>query len=247
MFLQKCTAPGCGRPCAICLEEEHDELEQFVEGSQSRDGLLHRCQEAEEGCPIKCLLCPNKCASTDHYHAADGAALHICADEHVCSGECESCAAGFFPGLRGPQFKKVTCSIPIARGQLRHKGPHTCQQPHVNQSEFVGRCRGRCLHCYPPGGAPDDNGDADSCSYRCSYRSTYDQDGEEEAHLCLCPQHSVCGRPCQKKGAGHSACRWVAASSLYSRCLYCSTPLLLYYSTALLLSLPRPSNLNLKP
>jgi len=185
----QCAAPGCHLPCAAFLEDDH----------LSTD-VLHCCGPAgaESGCPKKCELCDRQCASTDHFHAQDPLALHICGEAHECRGECVPCANGDAHGKRGPQFKSVPCAIPLPPGFLIHRGLHTCSHTHVDNTPFAGRCRGMCKHLADDG-SPD-------CTYRCCYATTYDSDGEEKEHTCECQQHAKCGMACQKNGAGGIVC-----------------------------------------
>ena len=108
----------------------------------------HHCGQAgrELGCPMKCMLCHNKCASSDHFHGADPLAQHLCASEHACAEQCVQCAAGAATGKLGPKFASRACAVTIPRGHTKHSGAHSCGQEHVDDQAFQGRCRGRCRH-----------------------------------------------------------------------------------------------------
>ncbi|KEP50719.1 von willebrand factor type A domain protein [Rhizoctonia solani 123E] len=127
----------------------------------------HLCDDARRGCPIKCPVCEENgiggdCSSTDHLHATDPAAVHLCSLIHKCSKLCEAkgiCAIDQAPSESKTQFtgkhekfvytrftqvsKRLPCEVPIPAGQLTHGGPHK----HDLKEKPFHFCNAKCPGC----------------------------------------------------------------------------------------------------
>ncbi|KAH0834248.1 hypothetical protein J3R83DRAFT_11580 [Lanmaoa asiatica] len=186
-----CAAPvhACGKPCNL------SDI-QLVDGSlYSCPGTcrfpsdightLHQCDARL--CSIRCQLCGRLCVDQDHMHGLDSSAIHLCGQEHSCTGDCTapgiceivskplSIKAMFTGRNETFQYTKVCyarrlkCIKPIPPGATNHKGPHN----HSLDKEVFHSCQARC----------------DNCSYFCTLRLGHQEQEHETSHGSMLHTH----------------------------------------------------------
>ncbi|KAL1691225.1 hypothetical protein GGG16DRAFT_113392 [Schizophyllum commune] len=142
-------------------------IDLLVALSGDADGVLsnepheeHICEARM--CPLTCELCQRLCSNSDHLHALDADAHHLCGQTHTCSkicdadGICEIDTAPFsieanFAG-RHESFqytkytqvaKKLRCALMIPANELAHEGRHT----HTTATRPFHYCESKCGNC----------------------------------------------------------------------------------------------------
>ncbi|XP_065176636.1 uncharacterized protein LOC135806388 [Sycon ciliatum] len=139
----------CHGTCSLPHDHDHDEQ--------------HHCGGSK--CPRPCSHCAGKCATDDHFHGAQGTALHDCASgKHVCSesrlptnqeslceggsGNCEVSDSDDIRrrAVNGEEIdpKRLPCQQLIPTGQTSHHGAHSHSPLTSNPEHF---CTARCPMC----------------------------------------------------------------------------------------------------
>ncbi|KAF8549816.1 hypothetical protein OG21DRAFT_1447416 [Imleria badia] len=135
----------CKGRCRISVEVEHES---------------HQCDA--QYCPIPCQLCKRTCSSSDHLHALEEGAIHLCGKQHNCSQRCTArgvCEIETAPESIEETFKgrhecfqytkysqvakRLKCVKLIPPGQLQHEGSHA----HSLDPDVVHYCEERCASC----------------------------------------------------------------------------------------------------
>ncbi|KAG0697666.1 hypothetical protein DFH29DRAFT_984173 [Suillus ampliporus] len=123
------STPPCRGTCGIQSDVDHDQ---------------HQCDARL--CSFPCQLCKRLCANTDHLHGLQDDAIHLCGEEHSCSGLCtadgiceietapQSIEATFTGRHETFQYTKL-----IPTGVVAHDGPHN----HSLDKKVVHFCRER--------------------------------------------------------------------------------------------------------
>ncbi|KAL1684093.1 hypothetical protein EV122DRAFT_200466 [Schizophyllum commune] len=173
---------SCSGTCRMPSHEPHDE---------------HMCDVRM--CPLKCELCQRLCSDSDHLHALDADAHHLCGQPHPCSRQCE--AAGFceidtaplsveatFTGRHETfQYTKVCTNSPrlqcvkiIPADKTQHEGPHA----HSTGPNLFHYCEERCENCgyfcTLPRGHPQQEHDTSHGSMSRTRWALDDEDGTIE-------------------------------------------------------------------
>lgn len=173
---------SCIGTCRVPSDEQHDE---------------HVCDVRM--CPLECELCQRLCSDSNHLHALDRGAHHLCGQSHSCSRNCE--AAGFceidtaplsveatFTG-RHEAFqytkytqvaKKLRCAKTIPADRTTHDGPHA----HNIAPNAFHHCEARCdncgYYCVLPLGHPQQEHDTSHGSMSKTRWALDDEDGTIE-------------------------------------------------------------------
>ncbi|KAI9573409.1 hypothetical protein HD554DRAFT_2055827 [Boletus coccyginus] len=133
----------CKGRCRISADVEH--------GS-------HQCDA--QYCPIPCQLCKRLCSSSNHLHALEEDAVHLCGKPHACSRQCTApgvCEIDTAPESIEETFKgmhecfqytkalakRLPCVKLVPPGQLNHEGSHD----HSLDPDVVHYCQARCTSC----------------------------------------------------------------------------------------------------
>ncbi|KAI0796918.1 hypothetical protein C8Q75DRAFT_796658 [Abortiporus biennis] len=158
------TSHECGEPCGLsgirlpngkfysCTERCHKP------SNEKHD--IHVC--ATQSCPMECQLCKRLCSSSQHLHALEPSASHLCGQAHPCGVLCQSkgicqietaphSVEATFAGVHETfqytkytqESKRLLCVIPIAAGELSHPGKHV----HKMGDNVFHYCETRCQQC----------------------------------------------------------------------------------------------------
>ncbi|KAH8830110.1 hypothetical protein DL96DRAFT_1668099 [Flagelloscypha sp. PMI_526] len=129
----------CRGSCILPSDQQHDQ---------------HQCELP--GCPMRCVLCSRLCDSTDHLHALDDGAVHLCGQTHSCPSLCaargiceidtapQSIEATFTGRNETFQYtKRSKCAILIPEGETSHAGAHS----HSLEADPFHFCETQCSYC----------------------------------------------------------------------------------------------------
>ncbi|KAF8549818.1 hypothetical protein OG21DRAFT_542691 [Imleria badia] len=176
------TTHACGEPCDLCaltLADGWYKCKGRCRISVDNEHESHQCDA--QYCPIPCQLCKRLCLSSNHLHALEDGAIHLCGKPHSCSQWCSA------PGV---------CQIETAPESIEEtfKGMHECFQ-YTKYQQVAKRLK--CVKLVPPGelqheGLHDHTLDPDdfhycqercaSCQYYCTLPLGHSQQEHETSH-----------------------------------------------------------------
>lgn len=155
---------ACGEPCDLVNIPRPDGSTYSCKGTcripSHEEHQVHICDVRM--CPLGCELCQRLCSDTDHLHALDTEAHHLCGQTHPCPDQCRatgiceidttplSIEATFSGRHETFQYTKYTqvakrlqCAMTIPADRMKHDGEHI----HTTVPDAFHFCETRCGNC----------------------------------------------------------------------------------------------------